>query len=277
MLNRSVASLAEYKFNIRSFHPEKTFGWSGMMFEGDNRGFSLQSSGTGAVTSRIWHIFQLNTHNSSYTQTTRSDPSKAPWSDKTEDYQGELAPRHELREFSGTTQSQYVKHFSATGHYWGVNHAMPLSKELQKSIGTSYVPRLDVKYQIKMDIDRLNRHIDLVVYITGDGFPNCEAFITDPSGRKIFIGVHVRKGAAPVTLALNLDYPMIVCALRIPIDVHGNFMETVGDELARRASRSQTLRYQNINSWNHKFLAMNPNDRRCMVVENFSLDGCFNR
>jgi hypothetical protein len=89
--------------------------------------------------------------------------------------------------------------------------------------------------------------------------------------------VHVRKGATPVTLALNLDYPMIICALRIPIDVHGNFTETVGDELARCASHSTTLRYQNINSWNHKFLAMNPNDRRCMVVENFSLDGCFNQ
>lgn len=34
------AELTEYEFNFRSFHPEKTFGWSGLFFEGDDRGFS---------------------------------------------------------------------------------------------------------------------------------------------------------------------------------------------------------------------------------------------
>lgn len=56
MVNQSVASLAEYKFNIRSFHPEKTFGWSGMMFDGDSRGFSLQPSGTGATKKSITKV-----------------------------------------------------------------------------------------------------------------------------------------------------------------------------------------------------------------------------
>lgn len=45
--------LADYEINIRSFHPEKTFGWSGLMFEGDNRGFSLKPSGVKPITSRI--------------------------------------------------------------------------------------------------------------------------------------------------------------------------------------------------------------------------------
>jgi len=45
--------LANYEINIRSFHPEKDFGWSGLMFEGDNRGFSLKPSGIKPTTSRI--------------------------------------------------------------------------------------------------------------------------------------------------------------------------------------------------------------------------------
>ncbi|MFK3858102.1 hypothetical protein [Pseudoalteromonas rhizosphaerae] len=75
--------LANYEINIRSFHPEKDFGWSGLMFEGDNRGFSLKPSGIKPITSRIWHRLRLSTKNSKISSIdTISDPSKAPWEDK---------------------------------------------------------------------------------------------------------------------------------------------------------------------------------------------------
>ena len=163
------------------------------------------------------------------------------------------------------------------GNYWGVNHAMPLSGAMQEKIGISYVPRLNVNYEIRMDIDRVNRHIDLVVYVTGDGFPNCEAFIVGPGGTAIFIGTHVRKGPAPITLALNLGYPMIASAIRIPIDINGRFTGTLADEMKRRSRKRRELQYQSIESWNRRFLEMSPNHNRCMFVEDFRLEGCFNR
>ena len=86
--------LANYEINIRSFHPEKDFGWSGLMFEGDNRGFSLKPSGIKPTTSRIWHRLQLSTKNGKINSVdTISDPSKAPWEDKKRIYSGNLAPK----------------------------------------------------------------------------------------------------------------------------------------------------------------------------------------
>ncbi|WP_246175546.1 hypothetical protein [Pseudoalteromonas rhizosphaerae] len=73
--------LANYEINIRSFHPEKDFGWSGLWFEGDNRGFSLKPSGVAPITSRIWHKLTLSTKKTIITTRTKSDPSKAPWGD----------------------------------------------------------------------------------------------------------------------------------------------------------------------------------------------------
>ena len=157
-----------------------------------------------------------------------------------------------------------------------MNSCTPDLTIAQEKIGFSYVPSLNVKYTIKMDIDRANGHIDLLVYVTGDGFPNCEAFVEDPKGQRVFLGTHVRKGAAPVTLTLNLQYPMIACALRIPINNGGSFSGKVGDELARKAGKRSQIQYQSINDWNTRFINMNPNHRRCMFVEDFSLEGCFN-
>lgn len=247
------------------------------MFAGDNRGFSLSPSNTGRITSRIWHELELNTQVGELTKVTQSDSSQAPWSEHVENYEGDLSPRDELVNFRKIQPTPHTKLFSITARYWGVNHAMPLSPELQHRLGVSYVPKLDVKYQITMEIDRKNKHIDLVTYVTGDGFPNCEAFIVDPSGQAIFLGVHVRKGAAPITLAVNLDYPMIASAIRIPIDVHGNFKGTVGDELKRRSNRQSEITFTTIRDWNATFLSMNPNDRRCMALERASLEGCFGR
>jgi hypothetical protein len=272
--NGTLALLAGYEINIRSFHPEKSFGWSGMKFEGDNRGFSLQPSGK-KITSRIWHKVVLETGSGHVFQEVKSDKSKAPWSDEFQTYIGELAPRNSFTNFSKKPLKNHIKSFSFDGAYWGVNHAMPFSPELQRKLGGSYVPTLNVHYKVKMDIDRVQRHIDLVVYITGDAFPNCEAFIIGPGGAPIFLGVHVRKGSAPVSLAMNLRYPMIACAIRIPINADGSFSGKVGDELARRSARRQQISYQPVSSWNEKFLNASPNNGRCMWVEDFSFDGCF--
>ena len=119
------AELASYEFNIRSFHPEKTFGWSGLFFEGDNRGFSLRPSGRNFPTSRVWQRFLLNTEPGSVSAlVTRSDPSKAPWSGQSQYYSDEaLLPSErvalEARKLPGS-----ISQLRISGSYGGVNHAM---------------------------------------------------------------------------------------------------------------------------------------------------------
>lgn len=69
------AELARYNFTIRSFHPEKTFGWSGLGFQGDDRRFSLKPVRSGLAPSRIWHTFSVDTQSASISnRQTESDP-----------------------------------------------------------------------------------------------------------------------------------------------------------------------------------------------------------
>ena len=268
MSSQPPAELAEYQFNIRSFHPNKTFGWSGLYFEGDDRRFSLRPSGTGALTSRIWQRFTLNAKTGSIRdERTRSDPSKAPWQDQALKYnQRELRPKGRITSDSSELSS-HVRHYRIVGHYGGENHAMPGSGELKEQLGLSYVPTLNVNYKILTDIDRVNRHMDIVTYIKGDGFPNCEAFIVGPGDERVFLGIHVRKSLAPVMLAANLDYPMIASAVRLPLNQDGSFSGTIGNELARRNAGKRKLEYQKIAEWNNQFTSISPNSGRCKGLE----------
>ncbi|TMP75007.1 hypothetical protein CWB75_07915 [Pseudoalteromonas sp. S1608] len=269
--------LANYEINICSFHPEKDFGWSGPMFEGDNRGFSLKPSGIKPTTSRIWHRLRLSTKNSKISSIdTISDPSKAPWEDKKRIYSGNLAPkgRVTLKEKPPTNNSIYQ--YQLDGQYGGVNHAMPGSPQMQERLDFSYVPTLNVKYKIIIDIDTVSGHMDIVTYITGDAFPNCEAFIVGPGGRAISLGIHVRKGAPPLSLSLNADYPMIVSALRLPLNNNGSFKGTVGDELFRQANKYPKLSFHKIADWNYRFTSIPANSGHCMLLEKASLENCFN-
>ena len=276
MMTNLLTQLTDYEINIRSFHPEKDFGWSGLMFEGDNRQFSLKPSGSGVVTSRIWHRFTLSTKSGAYLKhLTISDPSKAPWKDSYREYDAELKPKGSIVVTSKNI-SKNVQQHRVNGKYGGVTHAMPGSPEMQKTDGFSYVPTLNVKYKIVLEVDRANGHLDVVTYISGDGFPNCEAFIVGPGGQPVSLGVHVRKGAAPLSLSLNSDYPMIVSAIRLPINVDGSFKGTIGDELSRQASKQPKLKFYKIPNWNQRFISIPASSGHCMLLEKASLKGCFN-
>lgn len=207
---------------------------------------------------------------------TISDPSKAPWEDKKRIYSGNLAPkgRVTLKEKPPTNNSIYQ--YRLDGQYGGVNHAMPGSPQMQERLDFSYVPTLNVKYKIIIDIDTVSGHMDIVTYITGDAFPNCEAFIVGPGGQSISLGIHVRKGAPPLSLSLNADYPMIVSALRLPLNNNGSFKGTVGDELFRQANKYPKLSFHKIADWNYRFTSIPANSGHCMLLEKASLENCFN-
>jgi len=260
--------LATYEFNIRSFHPEKDFGWSGLYFQGDNRGFSLKPSGKGDITSRIWHKFSLHTVTATFSSPlTVSDPSKARWSDHSEIYNTEVTkPKSLIYQFP-LKRFKKIYQSKVKGKYWGENYAMPFSKEIKEHLGISYVPSLDVNYLITVDANPVGHYLDIVAYIKGDAFPNTEAFVVDPKGTALFLGVHVRKGAAPVTLALNSDYPMIACAIRIGLNNEGNFKGPIKDIMALHREKLSKAPTYTIDAWNQKHLRINNNRNHCMGFE----------
>ncbi|MBX8484653.1 hypothetical protein [Pseudomonas cichorii] len=263
-----LAKLSTYEVNIRSFHPGKTFGWSGFNFEGDARGFSLKPSGLSGVpgtliTSRIWHKFFVNLSNNEVTGTqTESNDSGKAGAEHTH-YDAELKPKGgswpSIKTEKGATTTVWVD-----GGYAGENHAFPLSAKTKKLTGITFVPSLDVSYKIIMTLDRVAKHLDVVTYITGDGFPNCEAFISDPVGKPIFLGVHVRKGAAAVSLFGDKKFPMIASAIRIEVDDDGNFKDKLGNEMRRRKLKKEQLEMRPIDEWNNFFTNLSPNDGRWM-------------
>lgn len=124
-------------------------------------------------------------------------------------------------------------------------------------------------------IARIYGELPYFFCISGDAFPNCEAFVVDGKGQSVFLGIHVRKGSAPTSLMLNTNFPMIACAIRLSIDNQGNFTGTIADELARKNNNGRKLKFQTIASWNQQFLQSNPNRSHCMALERLSLEGCF--
>ena len=70
--------------------------------------------------------------------------------------------------------------------------------------------------------------MDIVSLVYGDGFPNCEAFIEDSIGNKVFLGSHVRIGM-PSTHLFGTNHRLFWAnAIRIRVDNQGNFLTQLG-------------------------------------------------
>lgn len=268
VVNLKLAKLARYELNIRSFHPAKTFGWSGFNYEGDARGFSLSASGksgsSGAkVTSRIWHRFAIDTNAGEVLDVEIESNDSGKQGEAHTQYDGELQPKGGswplVKKESGPVTTVFVD-----GGYAGENHAFPASANTKKITGMTFVPSLDVSYKIVMTIDRVSKHMDIVTYVTGDGFPNCEAFIVDAAGTAIFLGIHVRKSAALFALWGDKKYPMIASAIRLDLDDNGNFNGLIANELKRRKQNKEKLEFHPIAEWNNFFVNLDPSAERWM-------------
>jgi len=259
------AELAEYEFNIRSFHPKETFGWSGLYFEGDDRRFSLKPNSNPSITSRIWHRFTVNTKSEANPKTfTGSDASNHPLADEPYKYDGEaVKPKGRITStFYKLPNGSNGRGVRIKGGYKGQNHLMPFSEDMKQKLGFTYVPTLNVNYRIRAYVDRDNRHLDLVTFIKGDGFPNCEAFVVGPDDTRVFLGVHVRKGVAPLSLRGNPDHPMIASAVRLPLNQDGSFKGTIADLLSSNLSKNGSGAFKSISDWNAEFSSTSPNNGR---------------
>lgn len=84
----------------------------------------------------------------------------------------------------------------------------PLSISPRHGIRRS-VPDLDVRTRVFGHFDRTELRLHLTCDLRGDGFPNAETFLVDPSRRKkLALCTHVRVGVAAVQLFGDRQIPM---------------------------------------------------------------------
>jgi hypothetical protein len=140
------------------------------------------------------------------------------------------------------------KSVTVVTHHFGFNTAVPMSY----SLAGQSVPDLDVFAKINFDIDKVNGILRIDAEIFGDQFPNCEAFIEDARGTRVFLGASVRIGY-PVnwygdsTLRGVKTLPMFSSDLKIKLDAAGNF----------RSFKSGAL----FNDWNTRISNLDKNGR----------------
>ncbi len=169
-----------YPIVIRSFHPAASFGggrkglpptWNGKGYSGDNRGFSLNNN----ASSRIHHRVVADPQEGTVTYAGRgkdgtySDPSHHP----TQGTATDIPDGYIGRVRGGDNSVSFETGYSGTN---------PLA--------SGPTPAIDVDAIIKLSQD--GDILNINAQVAGDNFPNTEAFITDPSGQKLFIGTDVR-------------------------------------------------------------------------------------
>ena len=228
-----------YPITFRSFHPSKSFGkgsWYapvglGRNFLGDDRGFSLEDR----PSSRIHHRVVADPQAGTITYTGRgktgtdSDQSVHPYfgrdTDNPDGYIGKT--------IKGNNSISFL-----TG-YKGTN---PLA------LG----PTPDIDVDAKLTLAQKGNILNINGQVNGDDFPNTEAFITDPSGQKLFIGTDVRatgEDQNPTILFGPATEQIMDINMQIRTNPDtGNFIEVMNNE-----------KRIDIQEWNQIFLNQNPN------------------
>ncbi|WEI23512.1 hypothetical protein PYR74_05750 [Acinetobacter bereziniae] len=218
-------------------------------FHGDNRGFSLGQSyydskspdkvPFGNVTSRVWsrsniNLSILNTSQELRTIEVESNPSGplriagVPILGHDEDYKNEkYKPTGTLKVLVPDIKFESPRSFNFISHYHGKNHAFAMSRTVYDYTGKSFVPDLDVRHELMIRVERINKYMDITSLVYGDGFPNTEGFIEDERGNKIFIGVHIRIGTPATHLFGDNKRLMWANAIRIGLKEDGTFANTL--------------------------------------------------
>lgn len=202
-----------YPITIRSFAPFTKFGFG---FHGDGRSYSNKPSyaaGAGP-TARAHQRIMFDTD--------KTDMTAYAWSSKTymSDPNDSKTAKPEIS-FSGLriTKSGDNKTFEFGTHSAAANPKTPP--------GT---PDIDVFSDFSITENKKAGTLTISGKLTGDNFPSTEAFITDPSGQNLFIGVgqigpDVGKNMGPFTElpGQNKDRPITDFNFTISTDKDGNF------------------------------------------------------
>lgn len=232
--------MTTYRLYTRSFHPAATFGQSGLGFSGDDRGFSLNTSST--TTSRIRHYLDIDLinarvisprpisdpshHEGMGVTQNYTDPAKQPtanlWRDDVLPYRADGDQRFDVGiSYTG-------KNYAFPGADWEQNIAgTPLSISPRHGIRRS-VPDLDVRNRIFGHFDRTELRLHMTCDLRGDGFPNAETFLVDPTRRKkAALCTHIRVGVATVQLFGDRQIPMGRAMFEVEIDAADGLTSTL--------------------------------------------------
>ncbi len=209
---------------VRSFHPQANFGISGLGYHGDDRGFSTSEG----VTSRIYAIVRIGIASPEVKlEIVDSDPSSGftgvlhqdysdPRTKPTANLSGQVDPYREDGDQGGQLLLSYT----------GQNFAQPLgnSQTAREYVWENVVPGLDVTCSFHFDIDRDDETIEVALRMTGDGFPNAEAFVQDRAKTPLMLVTHRRIGSALAQLWGNRRIAMGVGSGRaaFPSDKFGS-------------------------------------------------------
>jgi hypothetical protein len=220
-----------YRLYTRSFHPAETFGSSGLGFSGDNRGFTLDTGSR--TTSRIHHYVDIDLLGGRVISSRPiSDPSHHTGMGVTQDYSDPAKqPTSELwRSDVLPYRPDGDQRFDVGVSYAGKNYAFPGADWEQDIPGTPLsisprhgirrtVPDLDVRNRIFGHFDRTDRRLHVTCDLRGDGFPNAETFLVDPTRRqKLSLCTHIRIGVATVQLFGDRQIPMGRAMLEVEVD-----------------------------------------------------------
>jgi len=188
-----------YPITIRSFAPFNYFG-GGFHGDGSNRGFSTSSIATARVHQRI-NFDTDKTHLKTNVWSSPSSHRLLP---------GMItgSPTVSIDNFSIANNAD-SKTFNFETHSKGSNPYIPGS------------PNIDVfsNFLITESDGLLNISGDL----KGDNFPSTEAFITDPNGNNIFIGVGFYEGSPFSSLDGENTRDIALFSFSITTDNDGNF------------------------------------------------------
>jgi len=216
------------------------------------------------VTSRVWQQVTLGLNKNPVISTSRteSNPSAntvfpiANAGGKENYVKQRFKPRGEAK--ASVQKAEGLWTMALDTYFWGQNHSFTGSKELTiyddwrrtdipsaptDTIGDSIrkgaekeiksrlpplkspVPDLDTRMKLWMNIDTQKLVMDVAVLVYGDGFPNTEAFITDSTGNKIFLGTYVRNGGPAIMLPGDNKRIHVGNAFRIKLKPSGSFDE----------------------------------------------------
>lgn len=218
--------LTRFTIHVRSFHPEPTFGFSGLGYSGDDRGYSneprppAQRGSGSSPTSRVQHWVQFDLDRVAVIGTgARSDPSRWLAGDEHR-YDGKDGGRRpsataEIQDntLPGDTCRRQV---TLTSSHQGYNEAVITGLHWA-------VPGLDVYASFIVETDLCARTMTIATKITGDAFPNAEIFIVDSAKKSVFLGIHEREGTPPAMLFGTKKRFMCSSSLTIDLDASGRF------------------------------------------------------
>jgi hypothetical protein len=199
-----------FTIHVRSFHPNNTFGslngLYGNGFSGDSRGFSLSTASD--VTSRVNHQFTFDVDKG----TTTYNQKKDTWSNSSHDDDGNTKTANPRGKVSAMSKNGNSGTFNTS---YAANNPLATGS-----------PDIDVKANFAVYEDTKNGLLTIGMDAFGDDFPNTEAFITDASGKSVFLGVDVREQGnddAPLILSGGPSTSTMKALFSISLDKKGNF------------------------------------------------------